>query len=121
MGTRSVMRVEGANFVEIYKHYDGYPSAQMPWLTKFNQDFAKNRGDDPEYKLAQLLRYSGLFPYAMPGGDNRYTGWGVMPYGSCGDNDYIYLLKTDGTVEAYTKNGTTPLKFAKDFEEIEEL
>jgi hypothetical protein len=98
MGTHAVIRVEGFDGVELYKHWDGYPSATLPWLEKFNSEFTKNRGDDVNYKFAQLIRSSVYMGTEFELDGSLYTGWGVMIQGeSC--CDYMYILKKDGTVE----------------------
>lgn len=58
MSTRAVIRIEGIDFAQAYKHFDGYRSATLPWLVEFNAAFTKERGDAPHYKFAQLLRSS---------------------------------------------------------------
>jgi len=98
MGTRSVIQVEGVNFVQVYKHWDGYPSAMLPWLKDFNETFTKNRGDDPTYKFAQLLRSSAFDCSKFDLGSDRETGWGVVEFGCDAGQDYTYVLKKDGTV-----------------------
>jgi hypothetical protein len=98
MGTRSKIQVEGCKHSEIYKHWDGYPDAMMQWLQDFNQDFANNRGNDPDYKLAQLLRFSITHADKYELDPSPYTGWGITKFGSnCGE-EYLYILKADGTV-----------------------
>lgn len=95
MATRSSIQIEGVDYAEVYKHWDGYPSNMLHWLEEFNQAFAKNRGDDPEYKFAQLLRWSTEKSSVR---SEPYTGWGVIPFGSDMGQDYIYTLKKDGSV-----------------------
>lgn len=113
MGTRAIIRVAGIEYAEVYKHWDGYPEATLDWLQDFNADFKQNRGDDPEYKLAQLLRDSARGikevpdPY-KPGktcdehprglDPSKYTGWGVMPYKSRCGQEFEYTLNADGSV-----------------------
>lgn len=92
MSTRATIKIEGVTFAKVYKHWDGYPDATLEWLETFNKDFTKNRGVDPEYKFAQLLRNSTLL-YGSP-----YTGWGVVPYDTNMGQEYVYLLRSDGTV-----------------------
>ena len=126
MATRCIIRVEGADYAAIYKHYDGYPEATLPWLEEFNQDFAKIRGVDPAYKLAQILRASafryeeyklgGEFrkmknpdvpvgasyddpDYLITTDERTYTGWGVIGADWSMGEEFIYILKDDGTVE----------------------
>jgi len=81
----------------LYKHWDGYTEATLPWLEAFNKDFAENRGSDPEYKFAQLLRSSERDGDKFKMDRNKYTGWGVLPYE---DNyaPYEYTLNKNGTV-----------------------
>lgn len=98
MGTRCVIRVEGFDGVELYKHWDGYPDSTLPWLEKFNQDFAKNRGDDPNYKFAQLLRSSARDAKEFNLDDSKYTGWGVFLKDEVGGIEYVYILHADGRV-----------------------
>lgn len=96
MSTNAVIRVEGFKHAELYKHWDGYPKATMPWLKDFN---AKVTEADlsPEEKFAQLIRSSAsdCKKYNLDSG--RHTGWGVSPLGKS-YYDFLYLLKKDGTV-----------------------
>jgi hypothetical protein len=95
MGTHCSIEVEGLEGVWIYKHYDGYPEEMLEPLKEFNKDFEANRGDDPSYKFAQLLRKSKeLFDDPSP-----YTGWGVV-VGDPSESlvDYRYKLKRNGDV-----------------------
>lgn len=41
MATRAVIKIEGVNFAQIYKHWDGYPEATLPWLEAFNSSFER--------------------------------------------------------------------------------
>ena len=97
MGTRCTIEVEGISFAKVYKHWDGYPEATLKWLEVFNKRFNENRGDDPEYKFAQLLRSSKEFEEEFNLDDNLYTGWGVVPFDHPHE-DYHYILHPDGTV-----------------------
>ena len=99
MGTRAIIRVEGVNYCEVYKHYDGYPEGTLPWLKSFNADFTAHRGDDVEYKMAQLLRSSIRDADKYPLDKSDYTGWGVIPYGSDYGEEYRYTLRKDGSVD----------------------
>lgn len=101
MGTSAVIRLEGSDAVEVYKHYDGYPESTLPWLEKFNADFVKNRGNDIPYKFAQLLRSSISDAEEFNLDTSKYTGWGVSKQGEnywC----YLYILKKDGTVTYFS-------------------
>lgn len=96
MSTNGVIRVDGVNF-EVYKHWDGDAASTLPWLEKFNKDFASQRGDDPNYKFAQLLRSSAFDCDEFKLDGSRHTGWGVFPKGTT-HFDYLYTLKKDGSV-----------------------
>lgn len=99
MATIASIAVEGFNEVKVYKHWDGYPEATLPWLEKFNRDFAEKRGNDPSYKFAQLLRSSVRDAEEFKLDTSLHTGWGVVQRSAdCGE-EYRYYLKTDGTVE----------------------
>jgi len=99
MATTAKIIVEGINNVCIYKHWDGYPKATLPWLKKFNKEFSKNRGDDPNYKFAQLLRSSAFDGNKFNLDLSRETGWGVYLMNEIGSTSYTYILKKDGTVD----------------------
>lgn len=98
MATRATIKIEGLDFAKVYKHFDGYPSATLEWLQEFNKEFTDKRGDDENYKFAQLLRssYRDAEKYNL---DNSIcSGWGVMPYDCECCEDYEYTLHSDGTV-----------------------
>lgn len=98
MATRAVIQVEGIDYVELYKHWDGYSEATLEWLKTFNSDFEENRSHDPEYKFAQLIRSSERDSSEFGLDTSKYIGWGVLPFNSeCGAT-YKYILKNDGTV-----------------------
>jgi hypothetical protein len=98
MATPAKIFVEGIDYAVLYKHFDGYPSSTLPWLEEFNTKFTENRGEDPQYKFAQLLRSTIREEYSHYGlDDSLYTGWGVMsPDTAWGQ--YEYILHTDGSV-----------------------
>ena len=97
MSTNAVIRLEGYDFVELYKHWDGYPEATLAWLENFNERFVANRGNDLPYKFAQLIRSSAFKAEEFDLDASSFTGWGVDKKGShC--YDYLYILKADGTV-----------------------
>ena len=98
MGTRCTVRIEGINYAEVYIHWDGYPEHMLPWLGGFNQRFAKMRGDDPQYKFAQLLRSSVRNARKYGLDRSNFTGYGVMKFGECCDAEYVYTLKKNGTL-----------------------
>ena len=98
MSTNAIIKVEGIDFVMLYKHWDGYPGSTLPWLEEFNEDFKTNRGNDPEYKFAQLLRSSERDGDKFEMDRCKHTGWGVLPYEVNTDAPYEYILNEDGTV-----------------------
>lgn len=98
MATRSTIKIQGVKCCKVYKHWDGYPDAMLKWLQDFNLDFVKNRGNDPEYKMAQLLRFSALKGSKYDLDPSLYTGWGIIPFRADYGQDYEYTLKADGTV-----------------------
>ena len=97
MATRAIIIIPEAA-AAVYKHWDGYPDATLPWLQAFNANFAANRGDDPDYKLAQLLRSSAFDAKAFDLDDSRHTGWGVVPLGTDMGQEFTYTLHPDGSV-----------------------
>ena len=99
MATRAAIKIEGVKFAKVYKHYDGYPSATLKWLEDFNKDFHENRGNDPEYKFAQLLRNSAIAAKEYQLDESKYTGWGVVGYSEDLSEEFEYKLMKDGTVE----------------------
>ena len=98
MSTSAIIKVEGLSKVCVYKHYDGYPSGTLDWLVNFNKEFSENRGDDPEYKFAQLLRDSVFSADLYDLDKSKYTGWGVIVHVQDLSYDFVYTLHKDGTV-----------------------
>ena len=96
MATRSTIKIEGVDFAKIYKHWDGYPEAMVDWLNEFNNHFNKERGDDPEYKFAQLLRFSQREGEKFGLDMSDTTGWGVIPIDSSYWAEYEYILTNKG-------------------------
>lgn len=96
MATRSTIKIEGVNFAKIYKHWDGYPDAMVDWLNEFNNHFNKKRGNDPEYKFAQLLRFSQREGEKFGLDMSDTTGWGVVPMDSDCWAEYEYVLTETG-------------------------
>ena len=99
MATRATIYVEGIDTVKVYKHWDGYPEATLPWLEDFNKSFTERRGDDPDYKFAQLLRSSMRDASKYHLDDSEFTGWGVVPINADMWEEYEYHLLADGTVK----------------------
>ena len=98
MATRCTIKVEGIDLVKVYKHHDGYPEATLEWLQDFNQDFTDNRGNDAEYKIAQLLRSSARDAEKYGLDDSKHTGWGILPMDNDAGEDFEYTLHTNGSV-----------------------
>lgn len=99
MATRAVIKIEGITHAQVYKHWDGYPEATLPWLEKFNKTFTEKRGDDAEYRFAQLLRDSVRHAESFALDPSEFTGWGVTPFGADHGQEFEYTLKADGSVE----------------------
>ena len=102
MATRATIIVEGQTSVKAYKHWDGYETATLPWLEEFNKNFSRARGDDPEYKLAQLLRSSAFDSMKYNLDPSRDTGWGIVPIDADMWEEYEYHLHLDGSVSVKT-------------------
>jgi hypothetical protein len=98
MATRSTIKIEGIDFAKVYKHWDGYPDAMNGWLIDFNTKFTRNRGDDPEYKFAQLLRSSINDASKYNLDPSTETGWGVVGYNENFGEEYEYTLHADGSI-----------------------
>ncbi len=104
MSTNAYINIEGAEYVTVYKHWDGDPEGTLQWLEDFNRDFAENLGDDPSYKVAQLLRDSERSAEKYHLDRSKHTGWGVYGYmdekylRSERMGGYLYTLKSDGSV-----------------------
>lgn len=92
MGTRSTIQITGNTFAKVYIHWDGYPEHMLPWLEAFTRDFAKNRGNDPLYGLAQLLRFAERHKRKYKLDPSKYTGYGIVPFeDDCGE-EYRYII-----------------------------
>jgi len=96
MATPAVIKVEGINYVMLYKHFDGNPEATLQWLKDFNKDFTNNRGVDPSYKFAQLVRSSERDAKKYNLDASKYTGWGVIETSEYAS--YVYTLLNTGDV-----------------------
>lgn len=103
MATRCTIKIDGVTYAKVYKHWDGSPESTLPWLQAFNSSFAENRGDDPQYKFAQLLRSSAFDCGVYQLDDSKTTGWGVIPYGNSPWDEYEYTLHADGSVTVNEK------------------
>ncbi len=101
MATRATIYVDGIDTVKVYKHWDGYPKATLPWLCAFNKAFTKERGDNPDYKFAQLLRSSAFDSVKYKLDASAHTGWGVVPINADMSEEHEYHLLADGTVKHF--------------------
>ena len=98
MATRAKINVEGITYASLYKHWDGYPDGTLHWLEKFNREFTNERGDDSEYKFAQLIRSSVLMGEEFGLDTSTTTGWGIIPREEAWGVQYEYTLHSDGSV-----------------------
>lgn len=98
MATTATIQIESFKTAVLYKHWDGNPESTLKWLEDFNNDFIKNRGNDPEYKFAQLVRSSIRDAKKYGLDDSKYTGWGVFGFDQV-DCEYRYRLMNNGEVE----------------------
>ena len=99
MATRAVIELEGMNLVSLYKHWDGYPSATLPWLLHFASENGVR--SDIDYAFAQLIRSSAFDGEKFGLGQSRSTGWGVIPKGADYGTDFRYVINRDGTVDVF--------------------
>lgn len=99
MGTRATIKVEGIYFAKVYKHYDGYELSTLPWLEDFNRTFTNERGIDPLYKIAQLLRSSWRDAEHYGLDMSTSTGWGLIEFNCNMGEEYEYTLMDNGTVD----------------------
>lgn len=103
MSTRSQIKVKGSE-VMIYKHSDGYPSEVMPTLTEVMTQFIRERGNEPDYALAQIVRAfarrdeerrkeiaASDSNFAHMYQEHSMTGWGLDTVRH-GDIEYLYLV-----------------------------
>jgi hypothetical protein len=98
MSIRSTIKIQGIDYCKIYKHWDGEPASMRGWLTDFNAEFTQKRGIDPEYKIAQCLRFAKKNEEIYDLDKNMQTGWGIVKFDAdCGEV-YEYTLLHDGTV-----------------------
>lgn len=100
MDNPTVVRVYGVKGIELFIQRAVSQDLVKEWLEEFNMDFNINRGDDPEYKFAQLGRSSVLKAEKFNLDTDDVHGWEVrMPDLKDTDYyDYLYILHSDGTV-----------------------
>lgn len=98
MSINAIVRVKEIPNIVFYVHWNGYPSAILPWLESFNARFTKDRGfDDPTYKLAQLVRSSYYLKDTYNLNPDVTCGYGLGSYDDF-DWDCEYLLHPCGKV-----------------------
>lgn len=104
MSTRSVIRFKNDEVGSmIYKHWDGYPSATIPWLVDKVKTFTEKRGNDYTYFAAYILKSVLVDAEKYGLDDSPLTGWGLFK-----DNkeknkvvkdsfgvDYVYTIDLD--------------------------
>jgi len=104
MSTSAIISVRTENGIfdiHLYQHWDGYPEHTLKWLQRFNSEFA--RRNDPNYKLAQLVRASVFLCEEFDLDCSRETGWGMYTNKDIPFYDYQYILNEDGTVDFIEK------------------
>ncbi len=102
MSTRAQIMVKGSP-VLVYRHSDGYPQGVhgvLDFLQGFVSRFVKERGNDPEYFLAQYLRHLAIHEETQARENqkdsrywpsNRFLGHGL----DCvihGDIEFLYVI-----------------------------
>ncbi len=105
MSTRSQIKLkETHDDIYIYKHCDGYPEGVLPTLKPFVDKFIKERGYDPEYLLAQIVRCFAVEDYKRAAEDttgygrfSEFTGWGLDRQRH-GDIEYLYEIDSNGDI-----------------------
>jgi len=101
MSTNAIIKMANSGddkmSVALYKHWDGYPSATLPWLEKFNKEFVAARGVNNPYKFAQLIRSSVSDGPEFNLDPSRDTGWAVVPSNTTAE--FVYYLELDGSVK----------------------
>lgn len=98
MGTRAVTKIEGLPHA-LYTHWDGYPSAKLPWLATFYSEFFSKRGFDDSYCLAQLIRSSVRFAEQFDLDESFETGYGIVADTDNCNQEYTYELMSDGSIK----------------------
>lgn len=99
MATRATIKLEGYKVAKLYKHWDGYPEGTLQWLKDFNKEFTEKRGEDLDYKFAQLIRSSAFDCEKYNLDASKQTGWAVIQLDCSSGEEYEYKLMKNGTVE----------------------
>lgn len=94
MATRCLINVKGYK-ISLYIHYDGYPKHIIPWLFDFSTRFIENRGNDPDYFLAQLLRDSVYSGEKFGLDESKFTGYGLFAHTRGLDVGQEYMYSVD--------------------------
>jgi hypothetical protein len=103
MSTRAQIKVRGSEIM-IYKHSDGYPSEVIPTLQKVMKQFLIERGNEPDYALAQIMRAFARRDekrrverlkkddnFSQYYKEHRMTGWGLDTIRH-GDIEFLYIV-----------------------------
>ena len=101
MSTNATIKVSELTCCKLYKHWDGHPISTLPFLEFFNKKFTEDRGVDPEYKMAQLIRATSKYGEEFKLDQSEETGWGVIGYYGY-KGSYEYILEDDGTVTVHS-------------------
>ena len=109
MSTRALITIKGCEHA-IYKHCDGYPDGILPWLKPIVAAFHKERGDDPSYLLAQIVRQY-VFSHENKADDTnrllafKFTGWGIVGPNDDLGQEYEYEIDAKtGKIKVITIN-----------------
>lgn len=111
MSTRCQTGFEGGD-VLVYRHSDGYPTSQLPLLSRFVNTFMKSRGFDSEYMAARLCAaIARVWGTVGPEGQSKSQSKSEYKYGeflSLGvdtkfhdDIEWFYFVKKNGDIEVY--------------------
>lgn len=107
MSTRCQTGFEGGD-VLVYRHSDGYPTSQLPLLSRFTNTFMKSRGFDAEYMAARLCAaIARVWGTVGPEGQSKseYKHSEFLSLGVDtkfhGDIEWFYFVKQNGDIEVY--------------------
>lgn len=89
--TRAIIKVEGLENVCLVRMNDGNDGGFKTFLSKFNTQYEQKRKNDPNYKMAQLIRATVMID------KDPVFNWAVYSNDKV-SVDYTHILKSDGTV-----------------------
>ena len=92
--------IEGISYAKIYKHNNEFytPERMREKLEAFNQEFTEERGEEADYKFAQLIKQSNTIFKEDLKVEEKFEGWGVLQYEEFCNSSHRYILHLDGTV-----------------------